>query len=417
MPSAKLSGDARLEIETTLRHTRDETEQIIAPYRLILFSFGTLITSAMHLFREEPWTPVLTMAVSAAYAGVAWLVVRRLGAPKRVVYTLAALDTLFASSSFVTTHFAVGHRADAGDAQFPMLVLPAILFAAIMINSLRFSRATAAIVGVLAVALFAFIEPWEIGFQAAEIPTAVILAFAGAIAYAGASRTRRNLDHFARLQLLRRYLSPAAVERVLRDNPDGALALGGELRTVTLLAADLRAFTAMSEKLSAQEVIEQLNEYHGSMLEVIDRHGGLLDKFIGDGTLAVFGLEPRTSLTPDAGATAGVACAREMGVALTALNARRATRDLPPLRMGVGVHTGEVIAGNIGAPGRRLEFTVIGDSVNVVARLEGLTKEAGVPVLVSEATAQRLANRDGLTAMPSMRAKGKQQLLEVLAVA
>jgi adenylate cyclase len=217
---------------------------------------------------------------------------------------------------------------------------------------------------------------------------------------------------------LRRYLSPAAVERVLRANPDEALALGGELLTVTLLAADLRDFTAMSEKLSARDVVEQLNEYHGVMLEQIDRHGGLLDKFIGDGTLAVFGLRTATpGAPPDSGASAGVACARSMRDALAALNTRRAQRGQPPLRMGVGVHTGQVIAGNIGAPGRRPEFTVIGDSVNTASRLEGLTKEAGVPVLITSATADLLPSREGLREMPDMHAKGKEQVLSVLAVA
>jgi class 3 adenylate cyclase len=211
---------------------------------------------------------------------------------------------------------------------------------------------------------------------------------------------------------LRRYLSPAAVERVLRDDPDAATAVGGKLLTVTLLAADLRGFTALSEKLSPKEIVEQLNAYHAVMIEVIEEHRGAIDKFIGDGTLVVFGLDEE----PSAAARSAVACSRAMLEALDAHNAERAARGLDPLRMGIGVHTGSVIAGNIGVPGRRLEFTVIGDAVNTASRLEGQTKIAGTPVLVSNDTAELLESEAGLRELSPVTMRGKEKSLRVFAL-
>jgi adenylate cyclase len=140
------------------------------------------------------------------------------------------------------------------------------------------------------------------------------------------------------------------------------------------------------------------------MMAVIERHGGVIDKFIGDGTLVVFGLDA----APEVGATAAVRCAEEMLSALGAHNEERARLGQPPLKMGIGIHTGQVIAGNIGAPGRRLEFTVIGDAVNTAARLEGLTKERGAPVLISSATVELLADRGGLREAPPVSIRGKE---------
>ena len=252
------------------------------------------------------------------------------------------------------------------------------------------------------------------GYFPAQIIVATLLALAGLISMAAAAQARKNLDRFARLQLLRRYLPPAAVERVMRDDPDAALALGGRLVTVTLLAADLRGFTAMSEKLAPQEVMAQLNAYHGAMIDVIERHGGAIDKFIGDGTLVVFGLDG----SAEAAARAAVRCAAEMLDALDDAQRRpRAARATSARAWASACTPGPVIAGNIGVPGRRLEFTVIGDAVNTVSRLEGLTKERGTPVLVSAETVALLDDAGGLRSLPAATMRGKEHELGIYALA
>jgi adenylate cyclase len=279
----------------------------------------------------------------------------------------------------------------------------------LLINALRTSTATAVTGGLVAVVLYALTVPGIAGFHVEQLPVYVFLVLAGFIGIASARQARKTLDSFARLQLLRRYLPPEAVERVMRDDPDAAIALGGRLVTVTLLAADLRGFTAMSEKLSPLEVMAQLNAYHGAMMDVIERHGGAIDKFIGDGTLVVFGLAGRAE---DA-AESAVACAGAMLDALVAHNEERAEGGSAPLAMGIGVHTGPVIAGNLGVPGRRLEFTVIGDAVNTVSRLEGETKGSGTPVLVSSATAALLPNTSGLRELSPASLRGKTEAMRV----
>lgn len=244
----------------------------------------------------------------------------------------------------------------------------------------------------------------------------LLLIFCGIASASMARRVRRNLERFARLQLLKRYLPSIAVDQVLDEQMDEALSVGGQQVTVTLMSTDLRGFTAMSEELQPEQVVEQLNAYHAMMLEEVRRHGGILDKFIGDGMLAVFGMsrmERTLTSAPDAGAQAAVSCARAMLQALERLNAARAGQGLLPLRIGVGLHTGPVIAGNIGVPGHRIEFTVIGDAVNTAARLEGLTKEAGSPVLISGETVRRMAEPAGLVPRPAVTLRGKAQPLEI----
>jgi adenylate cyclase len=358
--------------------------------------------------------------VAFVYAIAVVFVANRRGAAAPLMFAAVGIDMGVVGAVFIVTRLMSGPPTEETwhyRALFPTFILPAALFCLTLLNSLRYSRTSAIVGGVTAQVVF-----WSVAFLIMEphpaLPVAAaLLLLAAGIAYTNAVKARESLERFARLQLLRRYLSPAAVRRVLESNPDKALALGGEVVTVTLLAADLRDFTSMSEKLSAVDVVEHLNEYHGTMLAQIERRGGVLDKFIGDGALAVFGLDLLSEgLAEDSGAAAAVRAAQDMVAALQLLNADRALRTLPALRMGIGIHTGTVVAGNIGAPGRRIEFTVIGDSVNTASRLEGLTKEAGQEVLISAETARRLGDGVALKPLAAMQVRGKDKPLDVFAL-
>jgi class 3 adenylate cyclase len=196
------------------------------------------------------------------------------------------------------------------------------------------------------------------------------------------------------------YVDPAVVDRVVAEGTR----LEGEEVTVTVLFLDIRGFTELAERLTARAVVVQLNAFYGRVVPVIERHGGHANKFVGDGLFAVFGTPGRL---PDH-ADRAVAAALEI-----ADDVRHAYGDA--LRIGIGVSSGRVLAGTVGGGGH-VEFTVIGDAVNTAARVEGITRDTGDDVLVTDAT-RRLLTRDhgGFAERPKVTLRGKRQAVRLYA--
>ena len=183
------------------------------------------------------------------------------------------------------------------------------------------------------------------------------------------------------MQTFGRIVDPSVRDRLL----GGQLRLGGELRHASVLICDLRGFTAFAEQEPPDVVVATLNEFFTVMTAWVRECGGFVDKFIGDAMLVVFGLFEPDGGSPGAGAAEAVRCATGIGERLGELNRLRAASRRSPLAVSGGIHSGEVLAGTIGAAERH-EYTVIGDTVNVAARLQELCKERGTAFLVSAAT-------------------------------
>jgi len=201
-----------------------------------------------------------------------------------------------------------------------------------------------------------------------------------------------------------RYVSPELAEQCLRDRD--ALQLGGEVREVAMLMSDLRGFSEMSERLGAPAMIALLNEYLAKMTPVITQHGGTINEFIGDAIFVLFGAPFGR---PD-DAERAVRCAHAMQVALREFNAESRQRGLPELSMGIGLHVGPVVAGNIGSA-ERVKYGVVGPAVNLVARIQSLT--VGGEVLLTDAIRSQVAVRIEVAEGRPERVKGVREAVMV----
>ena len=194
----------------------------------------------------------------------------------------------------------------------------------------------------------------------------------------------------------------------------GELSLGGENRDATIFFSDIRSFTAMSEKMQPNEVVEFLNAYMTKMVDCVNKTGGVVDKYIGDAIMAVWGA-PESSGSPASDALNAVTAALMMRVELFRFNKERAEKGLPPVKIGCGINSGPVVAGQIGSE-ERMEYTVIGDAVNLASRTEALNKPFATDVLITENTYNLIKDKIIVEEMPGVHVKGKTDAIKMFAV-
>ncbi|NEO86934.1 MAG: GAF domain-containing protein, partial [Spirulina sp. SIO3F2] len=208
---------------------------------------------------------------------------------------------------------------------------------------------------------------------------------------------------------LYRYMTPAVAEQVMATHDDKMM--GGDRKNVTILFSDIRGYTTLTENMEATEVVTLLNNYFETMVESVFNHQGTLDKFIGDALMAVFGAPLPLK---ENHAWLAVESALDMRRRLADFNERRIFARQPQIRFGIGISSGEVVAGNIGSQ-RRMDYTVIGDGVNLSSRLESLTKEYGCDIIISESTYQACGGEEKLRVreLDRTRVKGKNQAVTI----
>lgn len=207
---------------------------------------------------------------------------------------------------------------------------------------------------------------------------------------------------------LQRYLSPNVVDEMVQKNSDN-MTIGGEKKKVTILFCDIRGFTTLTEKEPVETIVSLLNEYFSAMSDVIFANHGTLDKFIGDAIMAIYG----APLELAEGPYKCVKTAIEMRNKLTLLNEKWKAEKKPQIQVGYGINTGEAIVGNIGSE-RRMEYTAIGDMVNVAARVEGETE--GSQIFITEETFKELGNKVTVKKLKPVSLKGKSTKVQIYEV-
>ena len=257
------------------------------------------------------------------------------------------------------------------------LVLVAALLAALCITQMKFPAGPLALVGALLCCLVASVVLLREGIVLPVTSPVLAVVLAGLTSYGAQALTEGRQKRLLQ-EVFGRYVS-AEVAQELLDY--GEVPLGGSRQDVTVMFTDLRNYTNYCQGRDPHQVVEELNEYFADMSAEIKAHGGMINKFIGDGIMALFGAP-----VPHADdARRAVACALKMVERNDAYNRRRRERGMAPLLIGIGLHTGNAVVGNIGAP-EKMEYTAIGDTVNVASRIEGENKTFGTQLLISVAT-------------------------------
>jgi adenylate cyclase len=243
----------------------------------------------------------------------------------------------------------------------------------------------------------------DIWFDIAAVPTALALGY-------GASVVENFVRERREKRRLSRFFSPAVVREIIRHKDD--VTLGSSRHRLTVLFSDIRGFTSLSEKMPPEEVVAFLREYLTIMTEAVFKHGGTIDKYMGDGIMALYNVPFEQ---PDH-AERAVRTALEFQERLRPFAARFRAKYGVDLSCGVGVNTGEAVVGIIGAE-QRLEYTAIGDTINLGSRLEGLTKDFKVAIVISESTRDEIAGRFPTRYLGEVTVKGKEIPVKIYTVA
>ena len=393
--AALSDADRRALNREVLRTERLRVKALIATSILLL-----LVAATLYLFfpaqldrilrnRNDIWIPFATVVPFILFeCGVLALLRRDLKLDRAIPLWRRYLGALI-ETSLPTIALAIQmHRI--GPLQSLGFTLPLIYFLFIILSTLRLDFGLSAFTGLVAaigLAGLALLHPdMPVGTDEPmlapgyHLSRAAILLIAGILAGAVGLQLRRQFeasiaaararDHVT--NLFGQHVSPQVVERLLASGAEAA----SETRQVAVMFVDIRGFTAAAKSRTPQDVVARLDQAFAVLVDIVDRNGGIVNKFLGDGFLALFG----APFDDPQAANRALNASREM---LAAIERDNVGSDWP-LRIGIGLHLGDVVAGNVGSP-RRKEYTVIGDTVNFASRIEALNKEHGCQLLISDA--------------------------------
>ncbi|MCB1308662.1 MAG: adenylate/guanylate cyclase domain-containing protein [Leptospiraceae bacterium] len=422
---------ARIQFGGPLIHEEYRAELLIGKIRIGLFLFFLFDhTAAVLLLGDENTNSILTSLAGLVYAVLVFIDIRQFRKPpfnryysRLVKYMYITLDA--AAYTYLVAALAQGITGTQFDLSIQsalplaMFVLGVIL---LFIGILRFSWVSCMYTGAAYLCAAFIVQYYTLNYKdtgqmfhpdgnirVSQLVLIYGIVLSSAFASLVSQRLRAIVTKSKRQEELERFLPDVVARQIVSGQTD--LNTGGLRSTATILFSDIRNFTTMAEEESPEEVLAFLNSYFNDMIDIIFHYNGTLDKIIGDGIMAIYGAPIRQ---PDAPANA-VRTAIDMIHKLNDFNALRVLQNKAPIQIGIGIHTGDVILGNVGSD-KRMDFTAIGDTVNTAARLEALTREKNTPILISSSTRRQLNGDFQFQNLGMVSLKGKKTMLEVFSV-
>lgn len=410
-----------------LRREEIENEKKIHLVRMGVLSLAIVVVTAARLLigakMHERFLATVPLAVCyLLLCVIIWYSFIRRGCPPLVGYLIAVLDMVYV----VAVLMGLAATNLSGDRFIGVTNMPAFLalFLLNALSGLRFNFRTSIYYAATSILIVLALGAYDAfhGFFP-YLPSGILETLIKAILLGGIALISGYIGHRLKQLIVQavkeqeeknlirgifgRYASDEVVEDALRRG----LQLGGEEREVTILFADIRNFTSLAERLQPNEVVNLLNDYFAQMVDVITRNSGTLNKFMGDGMLAIFG----APVSYGNNAERAVKTALAMVDRLEQFNGRQREQGKTELKIGIGISSGCVVVGHIGSI-ERMEYTAIGDAVNVAARLDTLNKELGTTILICHDTYQRVGEGIRVRELKSVVVKGKGEEVQVYEV-
>lgn len=386
----------RTAVDELLRAEGRRNEYGVGIVRVAAYSMVAVLDIVLFAVGTRPLGYLLSVLPFVALS-VVFLVWLRRDFHPALRYLTPLLDAVF-----ITTLLNI--RINAGGLNFGIVAATSVacgLFAAT--GGIRVEKKAALWTTVLSIVTFVLTVGWRENASAMSYSLVAIAAI-GLLSMWQSDLARRALAGERGRATLKRFLHDELVEKAFTD-PHGLISVHPRETEATVLVSDLRGFTELAERRAPTEVLEILNDVQGALAQAVREHGGVVDKFMGDGMLATFGAVREVQLHADA----AVRCAEAILARVEQLN--DANPDRARVQVGIGIHTGRLVVGTVGS-GDRLEFTVIGDAVNTASRLESMTKELGTPAVISEAT-MKAGVQSSLVERGEVPLRGRKALVRV----